>query len=158
MRNITVSTCGLVPMIGQFAKDFPQVNLAISLHAPNDEIRSGMMPVNGKYPLKELIGACRRYTETTSRRITFEYTLVRGVNDLPEHAMQLAELLKGMLCHVNLIPLNKVKETGFDTTPKEEAEKFQALLEARNIPSTIRRELGDDIDGACGQLRLKGKK
>ena len=135
MRNITVSTCGLVPMIGQFAKDFPQVNLAISL-----------------------IGACRRYTETTSRRITFEYTLVRGVNDLPEHAMQLAELLKGMLCHVNLIPLNKVKETGFDTTPKEEAEKFQALLEARNIPSTIRRELGDDIDGACGQLRLKGKK
>ena len=158
MRNITVSTCGLVPMIGQFAKDFPQVNLAISLHAPNDEIRSGMMPVNGKYPLKELIGACRRYTETTSRRITFEYTLVRGVNDSPEHAMQLAELLKGMLCHVNLIPLNKVKETGFDTTPKEEAEKFQALLEARNIPSTIRRELGDDIDGACGQLRLKGKK
>ena len=158
MRHITLSTCGIVPKIYELAKLHLGITLSVSLHAPNDEIRSGMMPVNGKYPLKELIGACRRYTETTSRRITYEYTLVRGVNDLTEHAMQLAELLKGMLCHVNLIPLNKVKETGFDTTPKEEAEKFQALREARNIPSTIRRELGDDIDGACGQLRLKGKK
>lgn len=158
MRNITVSTCGIVPMIEKFGRDFPQVNLAISLHAPSDEIRSSMMPVNNRYPLKELIGACLRYTEATSRRVTFEYTLVKGVNDSPVHARQLAELLKGMLCHVNLIPLNKVEETGLETTPKEDAENFRALLEARRIPATVRRELGDDIDGACGQLRLKGKK
>ncbi|MFR2966343.1 MAG: hypothetical protein ACLTK0_08115 [Anaerovoracaceae bacterium] len=152
MRNITVSTCGLVPMIGQFAKDFPQVNLAISLHAPNDEIRSGMMPVNGKYPLKELIGACRRYTETTSRRITFEYTRKRRQR-FARNAMQLAELLKGMLCHVNLIPLNKVKETALILLPKRKR-RSSALLE--DAISYLARA-GDDIDGACGQLRLKGK-
>lgn len=155
MRNITVSTCGIIPNIYRFAKDFPQVNLAISLHSPTDKGRSKIMPVNRKYPLKELIKACRQYTEETSRRITFEYTLVRGVNDDEEHADMLANLIRGMRCHVNLIPLNKVEETGLETTARKQAEKFLAALEKRNTAATIRRELGDDIDGACGQLRLK---
>ena len=155
MRNITVSTCGIIPQIHRFAKDFPQANLAISLHSPTDKGRSAIMPINKKYPLKELIKACRQYTEETSRRITFEYTLVRGVNDDEEHAAMLASLLKGLPCHVNLIPLNKVEETGLETTARKQAEKFLAALEKRKIAATIRRELGDDIDGACGQLRLK---
>ena len=158
MRNITVSTCGLAPAIEKFAYDFPQVNLAISLHAPDDKIRSSMMPVNKRYNIHELIGACRRYTDITSRRITFEYTLVRGVNDSLHHAEELCKLLKGLLCHVNLIPLNKVLETGFDTTARKDAERFLDFLESKGIPATIRREMGDDIDGACGQLRLSGKK
>lgn len=158
MRNITVSTCGLVPMIERFAEDFPQVNLAISLHAPNNEIRNRMMPVNKSYPIERLIAACKSYTNKTSRRVTFEYTLVRGVNDSLNHADELAALLHGMLCHVNLIPLNKVEETGLDTTKRKDAEAFLEALQARGIPATIRRELGDDIDGACGQLRLGGKK
>lgn len=158
MRNITVSTCGLVPMIDKFGKDFPQVNLAISLHAPNDQIRSKMMPINNKYHIGELIAACRKYAQLTSRRVTFEYTLVKGVNDSVAHALELAELLRGMLCHVNLIPLNKVEETGLDTTSREAAEKFLEVLTGKGIPATIRREMGGDIDGACGQLRLGGKK
>lgn len=158
MRNITVSTCGVVPMIEEFGKDFPQVNLAISLHAPNDSIRNTMMPVNKRYPMAELIEACRRYTETTSRRITFEYTLVKGVNDDRVHAEELCSRLKGMLCHVNLIPLNKVKETGLDTISRKRAEEFCHFLEEKGIPATVRRELGDDIDGACGQLRIKRTK
>ena len=158
MRNITVSTCGLVPMMDKFGKDFPQVNLAISLHAPNDQIRSKMMPINNKYHIGELIAACRKYAQLTSRRVTFEYTLVKGVNDSVAHALELAELLRGMLCHVNLIPLNKVEETGLDTTSREAAEKFLEALTGKGIPATIRREMGGDIDGACGQLRLGGKK
>lgn len=158
MRNITVSTCGIIPMIERFALDFPQVNLAISLHASEDEIRSKMMPVNGKYPVKELLKACRRYTDTTSRRVTFEYTMVKGVNDSQEQAETLAEILRGMLCHVNLIPLNKVKETGLDTADRGSAENFRRILEEKGIAATIRRELGGDIDGACGQLRLGRKK
>ena len=158
LRNITVSTCGLVPGIRQFAEDFPQVNLAISLHAPNDEIRGRTMPVSKAYPMPELLQACREYAEKTGRRVTFEYTLIKGVNDQPEHAAELVQRLKGMLCHVNLIPLNIVEESGFDTTAKKDAVNFQSMLEARGIPATIRRELGDDIDGACGQLRLTNKK
>lgn len=158
LRNITVSTCGLVPGIRKFAEDFPQVNLAISLHAPNDEIRGRTMPVSKAYPMPELLEACREYTEKTGRRITFEYTLIKGVNDQKEHAGELVQRLKGMLCHVNLIPLNTVKESGFDTTAKKDALAFQALLEAKGIPATIRRELGDDIDGACGQLRLTNRR
>ena len=158
LRNITVSTCGLVPGIRKFAEDFPQVNLAISLHAPNDEIRGRTMPVSKDYPMPELLAACREYTEKTGRRITFEYTLIKGVNDQKEHAGELVQRLKGMLCHVNLIPLNTVKESGFDTTAKKDALAFQALLEAKGIPATIRRELGDDIDGACGQLRLTNRR
>lgn len=153
-RNITVSSCGIVPGIMDFGEDFPQVNLAISLHAPNDEIRSSMMPVSRAYPMDQLLEACREYTKKTSRRITFEYTLVKGVNDQPHHGEELANKLRGMLCHVNLIPLNAVQESGLHTTERKDAEQFRDLLEAKGIPATIRRELGDDIDGACGQLRL----
>lgn len=154
MRNITVSTCGLVPVIEQFAEDFPQVNLAISLHGTTDEIRGSMMPVNKLYPLKMLLAAARSYTEKTSRRITFEYTMVSGVNDRNEDADRLCNLLGGMLCHVNLIPLNRVEGAGFDTVSRKRAGEFQAILECRGIAATVRRELGADIDAACGQLRL----
>lgn len=157
MRNITVSTCGIIPMIQKFSKDFKQVNLAVSLHGPNDEIRSSIMPINNKYPMQELLDACRAYTNETKRRITFEYALVNGVNDERKHAEELSYRLKGMLCHVNLIPLNKVKETSFDGTIKSKAVEFMRILEGKNIQVTIRRELGSDIDAACGQLRL-GKK
>lgn len=154
MRNITVSTCGLIPYIHRFAEDFPQVNLAVSLHGTTDEIRGGMMPINKKYSIRELMAACRDYTEKTGRRITFEYTLVNGVNDTDADGERLCDLLRGMLCHVNLIPLNKVEGAGFDTVSRRRAEEFQQILEGRGIPSTVRRELGSDIDAACGQLRL----
>ena len=154
MRNITVSTCGLVPMIERFGDEFPQVNLAISLHGTTNEIRGGMMPVNNKYPIEVLIDACKEYTEKTGRRITFEYTMVNGVNDSDADADRLAGLLRGMLCHVNLIPLNKVAESGFDTVSRKRAGEFAEILEKRGIPATVRRELGADIDAACGQLRL----
>lgn len=154
MRNITVSTCGLVPVIGRFAEDFPQVNLAVSLHGTTDEIRGSMMPVNRRYPVDVLIHACRDYTEKTGRRITFEYTMVSGVNDSDADADRLCRLLRGMLCHVNLIPLNKVSGTGFDTVSRARAGEFAELLQSRGIPATVRRELGADIDAACGQLRL----
>ena len=154
MRNITVSTCGLVPMIERFGDEFPQVNLAISLHGTTDAIRGGMMPVNNKYPIEVLIAACKEYTEKTGRRITFEYTMVNGVNDSDADADRLAGLLRGMLCHVNLIPLNKVAESGFDTVSRKRAGEFAEILEKRGIPATVRRELGADIDAACGQLRL----
>ena len=154
MRNITVSTCGLVPMIARFAEDFSQVNLAISLHAVSNEMRDAIMPVNKAYPMEVLLEACRTYTETTARRITFEYTLVKGVNDSSDYARKLAARLHGMLCHVNLIPLNKVAETGYDTTERGAVLRFQQVLTECGIPATIRRELGDDIDAACGQLRL----
>lgn len=157
MRNITVSTCGVVPMISRFGDDFPQVNLAISLHATNNEARSSMMPVNKAYPMEQLISACKEYGKETSRRVTFEYTLVKGVNDSPQEAEALAKLLRGMICHVNLIPLNVVKETGFETSSRASALEFQKVLEAKGVPATIRRELGDDIDAACGQLRLKSR-
>lgn len=158
MRNITVSTCGVVPIIKKFAKDFPQVNLAISLHGTTNEIRGKMMPVNKSYPLEVLISACKEYTNETGRRITFEYTLVNGVNDSNQDADRLCSLLKNMLCHVNLIPLNRVAETGFDTVSREKALIFQEILEKRGIPATVRRELGADIDAACGQLRLNNSK
>lgn len=157
MRNITVSTCGVVPQIRRFGEDFPQVNLAISLHATNNEARNAMMPVNKAYPMEQLIAACKEYGKATSRRVTFEYTLVKGVNDGPKDAEALAKLLRGMLCHVNLIPLNVVKETGFETSSRGSALEFQKILESRGVPATIRRELGDDIDAACGQLRLKAR-
>lgn len=158
MRNITVSTCGLVPKIMEFARDLPQVNLAVSLHAPNDEVRSRIMPVNRTYNVARLISECKRYTEATHRRITFEYALIAGVNDAPGQADELADLLKGMLCHVNLIPLNEVSETGLAGSPKAQVQEFLARLEGRGITATVRRELGSDIDAACGQLRLAHKK
>lgn len=157
MRNITISTCGLVPGIERFGDDFPQVNLAISLHSAIDNVRSQMMPINKKYDIETLLQACRGYVAKTNRRITFEYTLVRDVNDSKEDALILASKLKGLNCHVNLIPLNEVKETGLKTTPRENALRFQQVLTEKGIQVTIRRELGDDIDGACGQLRLSTK-
>ncbi len=157
MRNITVSTCGIVPMIERFAEDFTQVNLAISLHGSTDEERSELMPINKVYPIAKLLEACRKYIEKTSRRITFEYTLVKGKNDDEKHAESLAKLLRGMLCHVNLIPLNTVDETGFFASSGKTASEFRSILEKRGIPATVRRELGDDIDAACGQLRLNSE-
>jgi len=154
LRNITVSTCGLIPRIDRFAEDMPQVNLAISLHAPNDRIRNRLMPVSASYPMDDLLKAVRRYTEKTGRRVTFEYALIRDINDAAAHAKELAARLKGMLCHVNLIPLNEVSETPFKGTGREKAEEFKSILEAAGIPATVRRELGGDIDAACGQLRL----
>ena len=154
MRNVTVSTCGVVPGIERFGTDFPQVNLAVSLHGVTDEVRGSMMPVNSRWGVRELIETCREYTEKTHRRITLEYTLVNGVNDSDEDAFKLCGLLRGILCHVNLIPLNKVDGTGFDTVSRKRADLFRGMLEGRGIPATVRRELGADIDGACGQLRL----
>jgi len=157
LRNITVSTCGLVPQMERFGRDFPQVNLAVSLHAPTDDLRSSMMPINDKYPLDVLLAACKKYTELTGRRITFEYALVEGVNDTPEMIDLLAKRLRGMICHVNLIPLNPVAESGLSGTKRKNAKDLQARLEAKGISATVRRELGADIDGACGQLRQKAK-
>ncbi len=157
MRNITVSTCGLVPSISRFAKDMPQVNLAISLHAPNDELRSSMMPVNKQYDIATLISACKEYIKLTNRRITFEYALVAGKNDTPAVINELISLLKGMLCHINLIPLNEVKETGLVGTNRKNAKEIAKAIDEAGIPVTVRRELASDIDGACGQLRLSAK-
>lgn len=154
MRNITVSTCGIVPAILKFADDFPQVNLAISLHAPNNEIRSEMMPINKKYNIEAVIQACREYVKKTNRRITFEYTLVEGKNDNDENINQLISLLRNLLCHINLIPLNKVVESGMESTNRKRADEIAKKLTSNGIPATVRRELGSDIDGACGQLRL----
>lgn len=154
MRNITVSTCGLVPFIERFGEDFPQVNLAISLHSASDEKRSNLMPINNSYGLEELIPAIKKYTETTHRRVTFEYLLSKGVNDSDDDAEKLIRLISGMLCHVNIIPLNEVKETGLLGVSRQEAEVFKQKIEKAGIPATLRRELGSDIDAACGQLRL----
>lgn len=154
-RNITISTCGLVPMIDRFGDEFPQVNLAVSLHAPNDEIRRRTMPIANKYSYDELIACCKRYTEKTGRRITFEYTLIDGVNDSVANAEELAGYLKGWLTHVNLIPLNKVREREFETSRKDNIARFMQTLERRGVAVTVRRTLGSDIDAACGQLRGK---
>ena len=152
-RNLTISTCGIVPRIRQFADEQLQVNLAISLHAPNDELRKTLMPVANKYSIEELIDACRYYVNKTSRRITYEYSLVKGVNDGREQAMELISLIKGMNCHVNLIPVNPIKERDFKQTEGAQVSNFKNLLEKNGIACTIRREMGRDIDGACGQLR-----
>lgn len=154
-RHITVSTSGIVPNIYRFADEGTQINLAISIHAPNDELRSKLMPVNRRYPFQDLIDACRYYIEKTGRRITFEYALIGGVNDQPEHAAELGEVLQDMLCHVNLIPVNHVPERRYVRTPREDIYQFKRVLEAVKIPVTIRREQGHDIAAACGQLRAK---
>lgn len=153
LRNITVSTCGLIPYINKFAEDFPQVNLAVSLHAPNDTIRKNLMPIANKYSYSDILRACKKYTDKTHRRITFEYALTSGVNDSIENAEELAKSLSGMLCHVNLIPLNTVDNTGLKTTPKKDVEMFKKILTDYGVPVTVRRKLGSDIDAACGQLR-----
>jgi 23S rRNA (adenine2503-C2)-methyltransferase len=155
MRSITISTCGIIPKIKEVARDLPQVNLAVSLHSSNDRQRSEMMPINNKYPLAELIEAAKAHTAKTSRRITFEYALIRGINDSDKHAKELTSLLRGMLCHVNLIPLNEVAETGLKGSFKDKVEEFKKILEDAGIETTVRRGLGEDIDAACGQLRLR---
>lgn len=154
-RNLTVSTCGIVPGIRQFAEENMQVTLAISLHAPNDEKRKSMMPIANKYSLEELMDACRYFFEKTGRRITFEYSLAAGVNDSGKDAEELIGLLQGMNCHVNLIPINPVQELSYAGSGKKVAEKFKNMLEKSRINVTIRREMGRDIDGACGQLRRR---
>ena len=155
MRNITVSTCGLVPMIDKFGKDFPQVNLAISLHASTQEKREKLMPIAKKYSIDEVLSACRYYFQKTGRRLTFEYSLVGGENDSQEDAEELARLIKGLNCHVNLIPVNPIKERNYVQSDKKVIENFQNKLEKYQINVTIRREMGRDIDGACGQLRKR---
>ncbi|MCI8645662.1 MAG: 23S rRNA (adenine(2503)-C(2))-methyltransferase RlmN [Firmicutes bacterium] len=154
LRNLTVSTCGLIPKIRKFMEDMKQVNLAISLHSADSGIRESMMPVNRQYPVEELLQTCREYTKETGRRITFEYALVRGKTDTKEQLSLLASRLRGMLCHVNLIPLNEVKETGLSGSSRTRAAEIAAYLEGQGIPATVRRELGADIQAACGQLRL----
>lgn len=156
-RHITVSTSGIVPNIYRFADEDTQINLAISIHAPNDELRSSLMPVNLRYPFQDLIDACKYYIEKTGRRITFEYALMGGVNDQPEHAEELAQVLQLLLplCHVNLIPVNYVPERDFVRTPRDDIFAFQRILERHKINATIRREQGGDIAAACGQLRAK---
>ncbi len=158
MRHISLSTCGIVPKIYSLMEENLQLTLSVSLHAPTDELRSSMMPVNKKYPVNELIGACREYTLKTSRRISFEYSLVRNVNDTDECALALAKLLKGMLCHINLIPVNEVTETGCKKSSPEIVKRFADILSSKGFTVTVRRELGSDINAACGQLRRSVQK
>jgi 23S rRNA (adenine2503-C2)-methyltransferase len=152
-RRITISTCGLIPEIEKFTHENIPVNLSISLHAPNDEAREKTMPVNKKYPIDKLIEACKIYTEVSSRRITFEYALISGENDSQEYAKELAKRLKGMLCHVNLIPVNPIKSADFKRSDRKHIDSFKEILEGYGIETTVRRELGNDISAACGQLR-----
>ena len=152
-RNITLSTCGLVPEIRRLAEEKLAITLAISLHAPNDEKRRRLMPVANRYPLKELLPACQDYFHATGRRLTFEYALIAGENDSGEDAAELAGLIRGLHAHVNLIPVNRVKERSWQRSSAAQVMKFQKKLEKYGINVTIRREMGADISGACGQLR-----
>lgn len=154
-RNITVSTCGIVEKIRQLADEELAITLAISLHAYNQEKRKEIMPVANKYDLSEVMDACRYYFEKTGRRITFEYSMIAGVNDTKEDAKGLGELLKGMNCHINLIPVNPIAERDYKSPDKNKAFAFQKMIEKYVKFVTIRREMGRDIDGACGQLRRK---
>ncbi len=154
-RHISISTSGLVPKIYQLADENIQCTLSISLHATNNEKRSSMMPVNKTYPIEELLQACKDYIAKTNRRISFEYALAKDNNDNLEDAKQLVKRLKGMLCHVNLIPINKIENGQFDKSSNENIMRFRDYLNEHGIVATIRRELGSDIDAACGQLRRK---
>ena len=151
-RRLTISTVGLVPAIERFAQEQRQINLAISLHAADDELRSSMLPINKRYAIADLMAAVRHYTELTHRRVTFEWALIREVNDTPEQAHKLAALLKGMLAHVNVIPLNPTEGYQGQATTPERAEAFRAILENKGIPCTIRTRRGIDIQAGCGQL------
>jgi len=155
MRHISLSTCGLVPMIDALAEKKLQLTLSVSLHAPEDEIRDQIMPVNKAYPTEQLLQACRRYYEKTGRRISFEYAMIDGVNDTPEAARMLLKRLKGMGAHMNLIPLNHVEESPLKPSTRQAVMRFQKILEDGGIPATVRRTLGGDIDASCGQLRRK---
>ncbi|MGG3451379.1 23S rRNA (adenine(2503)-C(2))-methyltransferase RlmN [Domibacillus aminovorans] len=154
-RHITVSTSGIVPKIYKFADEKTQINFAVSLHAPNDELRTKLMPINRAYKLKDLMEAIRYYTEKTGRRISFEYGLFGGENDSIAHAEELAALIKGIKCHVNLIPVNYVLERDYVRTPRNKIFEFEKTLKQNGVNVTIRREQGTDIDAACGQLRAK---
>lgn len=154
-RHITVSTCGIVPKIKEFA-EFPlQINLALSLHAPNNELRNRLMKINKAYPLEEVMDAIKYYYEKTNRRVTFEYILLHGINDTKEAAKELIKLIRGMNVYVNLIPYNEVSTKPFKTTPHDKAEEFFSILHKAGINVTLRMEHGSDIDAACGQLRAK---
>lgn len=153
LRHVSLSTCGLVDKIYDLADRNLQLTLSISLHASNDKVRDEIMPVNHRYKIGELLKACQYYTDKTHRRISYEYSLIRGVNDTPAQAEELASLLKGMLCHVNLIPVNYVEEAGFHSTGRKQIYAFQKVLQQHGINATIRRTLGADISAACGQLR-----
>lgn len=154
-RNITVSTCGLVPEIRRLAQERFQITLALSLHAPEDALRKTMMPIANRYTIREALDACAYYFQVTGRRISYEYSLVRDINDRPEQARQLAQLLQGQNCHVNLIPVNPIRERKYRETKGPEAQRFKKELEKSGIHVTIRRKLGADIDSACGQLRRR---
>ena len=152
-RHISLSTCGLVDRIYDLAKEDLGITLSISLHAPDNETRNKTMPVNRRWPVEQLMQACRDYFRTTGRRISFEYALIKGVNDSPADAQKLAKLLDGMICHVNLIPVNPVKERGYDRTAQQDIHRFVNTLGRLGVNATVRRELGSDINAACGQLR-----
>ncbi len=155
MRSVSLSTCGLVPNMRRFALEELPVTLSLSLHAPNDAVRKRLMPVANAYTIEETLDACRYYIEKTGRRVIFEYALVHGINASPEQAVELAARLRGMQCHVNLIPLNSVPERGLTGVSEREVDAFRKTLEQHNISVTRRREMGDDIEGACGQLRRR---
>jgi 23S rRNA (adenine2503-C2)-methyltransferase len=155
MRHISLSTCGLVPMIDRLAEKKLQLTLSVSLHAPNDAVRNTIMPVNKAYPTEELLAACRRYYQATNRRISFEYAMINGVNDSVENARELIRRLKGLPAHFNLIPLNHVEESPLKPSSHKAVMEFQKILEDGGVPATVRRTLGGDIDASCGQLRRK---
>ncbi len=157
MRNISLSTCGVVPQIEKLMREKLQLTLSVSLHAPNDEIRSRTMPVNNKWNISQLLDICKKYTQYTGRRISFEYAMIQGVNDGKNEAEELGKKLKGMLCHVNLIPVNEVTETSFKKSDPERIKSFSDTLMKYGINSTVRRTLGSDINASCGQLRRKIK-
>ncbi len=154
-RSITISTCGIVDKIYDFAERNIQVNLAISLHAPNNEIRTKIMPIGKKYKIEQIIEACKYYCNTTKRRVTYEYALIAGLNDSKECAIELAKKLRHSLCHVNLIPINNVSEKNYKATNLEDTKAFSEILKSYGIQTTIRRKLGSDINASCGQLRKK---
>ena len=156
-RHITLSTCGLINKMYDLADEELQITLAVSFHAPNDEIRNRLMPVSKANPMDKLLEACRFYADKTKRRITFEYSLIKGVNDSADNAKELASKLKGMLCHVNLIPINDVKEKDYVKSTNETIKRFEDILLSRGIETTVRKSLGGDIDAACGQLRKRYK-
>lgn len=156
-RHITLSTCGLVDKIYDLAKENLQITLAISLHAPNNEIRQNTMPVAKRYDIDSLIKAAKYYADTTKRRVTFEYALIKGVNDSSDCARELASRLKGIMCHINLIPVNDVKENNYIRSTEENINSFASLLRELGIQTTVRRKLGSDINAACGQLRKSYK-
>ena len=153
--STAIPTCGLIPKIDALAEKKLQISLAISLHGPNNEIRNQIMPVNKAYPIEELLDACRRYYQATSRRIHFEYAMIDGVNDREEHAKELLRRLKGLPAHINLIPLNHVEESPLKPSSRNAVARFQKLLEDGGLTATVRRTLGGDIDASCGQLRRK---